>query len=49
MKQDKKHIMLSYQHNDQSLVLYVFEFLKKHNIRLWMDVRGGMEEHVLDR
>ncbi len=49
MKQDRKHIMLSYQHDDQPLVLYVYEFLKKREVRLWMDIKGGMGEHVLDR
>ncbi len=42
-------IQKKYQHNDQSLVVYVYEFLKKNKIRVWMDIKGGMEEHVLDR
>lgn len=41
--------MLSYQHSDQKLVSYVYEFLTQHQIRTWMDIQGGMEEHILDR
>ena len=49
MSGDRKHIMLSYQHANQALVLDVYEFLKSHRLRVWMDVKGGMEEHLLDR
>lgn len=41
--------MLSYQHSDQTLVSYVYEFLRAHKIRTWMDIKGGMKEHILDR
>jgi hypothetical protein len=49
MNDNKKHIMLSYQHANQALVLDVYEFLKHHRVRVWMDIKGGMEEHLLDR
>lgn len=47
--QKKKHIMLSYQHGSQKLVLDFYEYLKKKRIRTWMDIKGGMGEHLLDR
>jgi hypothetical protein len=49
MNDNKKHIMLSYQHASKELVLNVYEFLKNHQVRVWMDIKGGMEEHLLDR
>ncbi|CAF4029252.1 unnamed protein product [Rotaria sordida] len=48
VNENKKHIMLSYQHANQALVLNVYEFLKSHQVRVWMDVKGGMGEHLLD-
>ncbi|CAF3311485.1 unnamed protein product [Rotaria socialis] len=48
MNTNKKHIMLSYQHANQELVLKVYKFLQKHRVAVWMDIKGGMEEHLLD-
>ncbi|CAF2221996.1 unnamed protein product [Rotaria magnacalcarata] len=48
MNNNKKHIMLSYQHANQELVLKVYKFLQKHRVAVWMDIKGGMEEHLLD-
>lgn len=45
----KKHIMLSYQWDNQKLVTEVYRRLNEKNIPLWMDVQGGMKGHLSER
>ncbi|CAF1185857.1 unnamed protein product, partial [Didymodactylos carnosus] len=41
-----KHVMLSYQWDNQALVTDVYQRLRAHNIPLWMDTQGGMKGHL---
>ncbi|CAF1404010.1 unnamed protein product, partial [Didymodactylos carnosus] len=41
-----KHIMLSYQRDNQELVGQVFDKLIAQNIEVWMDIRGGMRPNM---
>ena len=45
----KKHIMLSYQWDNQKLVTEVYRRLSEKKIPLWMDVQGGMKGHLSER
>ncbi|CAF1593611.1 unnamed protein product, partial [Didymodactylos carnosus] len=45
---DKKHVMLSYQWDNKELVLGIYNYLKAQNIRVWMDVQGGMKTHLAE-
>ncbi|CAF1013861.1 unnamed protein product [Rotaria sordida] len=42
----KKHIMLSYQWDNQKLVAEVYRRLNEKKIPLWMDIQGGMKGHL---
>ncbi|CAF1427144.1 unnamed protein product [Rotaria sordida] len=42
----KRHIMLSYQWDNQKLVTEVYHRLSAKNIPLWMDIHGGMKGHL---
>jgi hypothetical protein len=42
-----KHVMLSYQWNDQKLVTDVYSYLTEQNgMKVWMDIQGGMKENI---
>ena len=43
-----KHIMLSYQWDNQELVLKVYEYLKNQNLSVWMDIQGGMKLNIYE-
>ena len=45
----KKHIMLSYQWDNQKLVAEVYRRLSEKKIPLWMDIHGGMKGHLSER
>ncbi len=45
----KKHIMLSYQWDNQKIVSEVYRRLSEKNIPLWMDIQGGMKGHLSER
>ena len=45
----KKHVMLSYQWDSQTIVTDVYQCLHAHNIPLWMDTQGGMKGHLSTR
>ncbi|CAF1139555.1 unnamed protein product [Rotaria sordida] len=43
-----KHVMLSYQWNDQKLVSEIYQYLKKNNLSVWMDIQGGMKANIYE-
>lgn len=45
----KKHIMLSYQWDNQEVVTEVYRRLSAKEIPLWMDIQGGMKGHLSER
>ena len=45
---DGKHAMLSYQWNVQEEVKHIEEIMKKHNVKCWMDIDGGMKNDIYD-
>ena len=45
----KKHIMLSYQWDNQKIVTEVYRRLSAKEIPLWMDIQGGMKGHLSER
>lgn len=43
----KKHVMLSYQWDDQKLVTDVYNYLtKQKGMNVWMDTQGGMKANI---
>ena len=43
----RKHIMLSYQWDDQKLVTDVYNYLtKQKDMKVWMDIQGGMKANI---
>ena len=46
----QRHIMLSYQWDDQKLVEDIYNYLKEEQkIPVWMDKHGGMQDNVMQR
>lgn len=45
----KKHVMLSYQWDNKSTVLKIYDNLEAHGYAVWMDVKGGMRENLHER
>ncbi|CAF3917666.1 unnamed protein product [Adineta steineri] len=43
---NNKHVMLSYQWDSQSLIEKVYNLLTLYNIRVWMDVHGGVRSNI---
>ena len=41
-RQEKKHVMISYQWNVQELVLKTYDFLAEKDIAVWMDIKAGI-------
>ena len=44
-----KHVMLSYQWDNQGLVKQVFSGLKSAGFPVWMDIEGGMKGNINER
>jgi hypothetical protein len=44
-----KHVMLSYQWDDQKLVIDVYNYLTEQmKMKVWMDIQGGMKANVYE-
>ncbi|CAF3486265.1 unnamed protein product [Rotaria sp. Silwood1] len=41
-----KHVMLSYQWDNKSTVLEIYNALTAQGYGVWMDVKGGMRENL---
>jgi len=37
-----RHVMLSYQWDNQELVAKVYDVVSEHKINVWMDIHGGV-------
>ena len=45
----RKHVMLSYQWDDQKLVTDVFNYLTEQmKLQVWMDIQGGMKGNIYE-
>ncbi|CAF1476117.1 unnamed protein product, partial [Didymodactylos carnosus] len=44
----QKHIMLSYQWENQDLVEQVYQFLTANDFSVWMDINGGMKANIYE-
>jgi hypothetical protein len=44
-----KHVMLSYQWDNKTDVLEVYDALNSQGYFVWMDVKGGMRENLQAR
>jgi len=42
----KKHVMLSYQHDDNKLADLVYKYLIKNDIRVWKDTESGIINEI---
>lgn len=42
-----RHIMLSYQWDNQELVAKVYDLIVEHGINVWMDIHGGVTGEFL--
>lgn len=46
---DRKHVMLSYQWDDQDLVKNVYKYLTENmHMKVWMDINGGMKSNIYE-
>jgi hypothetical protein len=43
-----KHVMLSYEWNNQELVKQIYAALQARGMPVWMDINGGMEGNIYD-
>jgi hypothetical protein len=44
-----KHVMLSYQWDDQKLVTDVYNYLTEQmKMQVWMDIQGGMTANIYE-
>lgn len=44
-----KHVMLSYQWDNQSLVEKVYNTIRAQGIKAWMDIHGGVKGNINER
>ncbi len=42
----ESHVMISYQWNSQAVVKKIAELLKKHGVKIWFDIDGGMQGNI---
>ncbi|XP_063688557.1 uncharacterized protein LOC134821743 [Bolinopsis microptera] len=42
----ERHMMLSYQWDNQELVAKVYDIVSEHNINVWMDIHGGVTGNI---